>query len=225
MDLVSHDMLNDNQAVQSYLELILAIQGLDSRAADYARKAVSHVRSSTMRIENVKTIVTARKASAATLGRADLAEAVKEACDDLQHMFPSKAIKAKMSTLPEGATVTGGGLVKELLVTVMASVVKLDPEKDVQLRVEVAEEAGYGNRGWTVAIEDPHVKLPAMVKETDIDSVHTKDSSLASKVSGLLFAKMAADALGGDFDVQPSGDGDAARGAIFVLKLRRAGSR
>lgn len=225
MDLVSHDMLNDSQAVMSYLELILAIPNLDKKAADYARKAVSHVRSSTMRIENVKTIVTARKASSAVLGSADLMAAVKEACEDIPRIFPSKCVIVERPEASGKAMVVGGGLVRELLMTIMASIVKLDPEKDAVLKVKLAEDAGYGNRGWTVTIEDPNVKLPAMVKDTDIDNVHTKDSSLAGRVSGLLFAKMAAEALGGDFDVQPGVGSDASRGAVFVLKLRRAGGR
>ncbi len=225
MDLVSHDMLNDNQAVLSYLELILAIPGLDSKAADYARKAVSHVRSSTMRIENVKTIVTARKASVAALGSADLMVAIKESCEDLPRIFPSKIIRIESPTLSGKAMVVGGGLVRELLVTVMASIVKLDPEREARLKLKVAEDDAYGAHGWTVTIEDPNVKLPAMVKDTDMDLMHTKDSSLAAKVSGLLFAKMAAEALNGDFDIQQGGAGDASRGAVFVLKLRRAGTR
>lgn len=218
-------MLNDNQAVMSYLELILAIPGLDKKAADYARKAVSHVHSSTMRVENVKTIVTARKASAATLGSADLGGAIKEACEDLPRIFPSKNVTVEAPTVSGKAMVVGGALIRELLMTIMASIVKLDPERDAVLRLRLDEDEGYGKRGWTVTIEDPNVKLPAMVKETDIDSVHTKDSSLVGRVSGLLFAKLTADALGGDFDIQPGVEGDASRGAVFVLRLRKADSR
>jgi len=225
MDVVSHDMLNDNQAVLSYLELILATPNLDRKAADYARKAVSHVRSSTMRIENVRTIVRAGKASKATLESADLMAAIKESCEDVLRAFPSKRIEIGKPALSGKAMVIGGVLVKELLITVMSSIVKLDPDSEATLNLTVAEDAGYRNRGWTVTIEDPNVKLPAVVKDTDIDSVHTKDSSVAAKVSGLLFAKIAADALGGDFDVQSGGTGGAGIGALFVLRLRRAGDR
>jgi len=90
------------------------------------------------------------------------------------------------------------------------------------LNVSVTEEPDYGKRGWTVTIEDPNVKLPTVVENSDIDTVHTKDRSLAAKVSGMLFAKMAAEALGGDFGIE-SGEARG-KGASFVLKLRRAGS-
>lgn len=221
MDLVSHDMVNDNQAVLSYLELILATPGLDKRTAEYARKAISHVRSSTLRIDNVKTITSARNAKTAKLGAADLHAALKESVDELPQVFPSKTVKVVKTPETRTASVVGGGVVKELLLTVMASVVKLDPGTNVTLNVSVIEDPDYGKRGWTVTIEDPNIKLPPVVENSDIDTVHTKDSSLAAKVSGMLFAKMAAEALGGDFSIE-SGD-TSGKGASFVLKLRRAG--
>jgi len=220
MDLVSHDMLNDNQAILSYLELILATPGLDKRTLDYLRKAVTHVRSSSLRIQNVNTIVNARKANTTAVGSSDLWDAVEASSKELEVIFPSRKVTIRRAQRGAKAPVTGGNIVKELLVTIMESVVKLDPGTDVVLDLKVSEDPGYGKRGWTVTIEDPRVKLPAVVRDTDIDSVHTKDSSLAPRVSGLLFAKMAADALGGDFDIQPSSG--AAKGASFVLKLRRA---
>lgn len=223
MDLVSHDMLNDNQAVMSYLELILAMPSLDKKASDYARKAVAHIRSSTMRVENVKNIVAIAEGPFEP-GPADLTEAIETSSEELGRMFPGRKISVDKAPFAGRPMVAGGAMVKEVLLTVMASVVKLDQGSQVDLRVKVEEESGYGNRGWTVSIEDPNVKLPAMVKDTDIDSLHTKDSSLASKTSGFLFSKMAAEALGGDFDVIPRGSGPAGKGAVFELRLRRAGT-
>jgi len=223
MDLVSHDMLNDNQAVLSYLELILAMPGLDKKAAEYAKKAISHVRSSTMHIENVKTIVTPRRATAAQPETTDLLASIKGASDELGRHFPNKKIKVNFPHQPGKALVAGGGLIKKLLETVMSSVVKLDLEAEVALNVSVSEEMSYGNRCWNVKIEDPNVKVPAVVTGADIDSVHTQDSSRVVKMSGLLFAKMAAEGLGGAFEVESDGGPD--KGAVFVVRLRRAGNR
>ena len=180
MDLVSHDMLNDNQAILSYLELILATPGIDKKTAEYTRKAISHVRSSSLRIDNAKTIVGAGKWKEAELGPTDLWADLKEACDELLQVFPSKTIKVARPRDDFKALVVGEGIVKEILLTVMANAVKLDPESNVTLKVSVAEDTANGKRGWTVTIEDPNVKLPTVVEHTDIGAVHTKDSSLAS---------------------------------------------
>ena len=53
MDLVGHDILNSNQAALGYIELMLANPGCDSALRAYAEKAFSHVRRSTMLVENV----------------------------------------------------------------------------------------------------------------------------------------------------------------------------
>ncbi len=221
MDLVSHDMLNDNQAVLSYLELILEIPGLDEKARAYAKKALSYVRSSTMRIDNVKTVVGARKATAASRGTADLSAVIEECARELPTVFPSKTVKVMRPEKDGKAMVAGGGVIKELLLTVMAGAVKMDPGTDVTLNVSLAEDPGYGKHGWIVTIEDPEVRLPAVVKDANIDAVHTKDKSLASNVSGILFAKLTAEALGGDFGIEPSAD--KPKGVAFVLKLKGAG--
>jgi|GEM_PF-1258037 len=222
MDLVQHDMLNDNQAVLSYLELILATPGVPSKAADYARKAVSHVRSSALRMGNVSTITNAMKSSAASRGTTDLAETLRESSTELSSIFPGRNIRVSWPQQTGEASVVGGSLVKELVFTVMENIVRLDPGNDITLNVLLSEDLGYGNRGWTVTIEDPRVNLPAVVTDADIDEVHTKDRSLAVKVSGILFAKMATEALGGDFSVEPGSRGSG-RGAVFTLRLRRAG--
>ena len=60
MDILGHDVLNNNQAVMSYLELIIATPGIDRKVKEFAEKAVSHVRTSTILVDNVKRLVASR---------------------------------------------------------------------------------------------------------------------------------------------------------------------
>ncbi len=217
MDLVSHDLLNDNQAVLSYLELILATPGLDKKTEDYARKALSHVRACTTRIDNVKTIVSARKANESREGPVDLGAAVDDALSELPHDFPDRTVKTSKTQGKEKAEVPGGVLIRELLHTVMANIITLDQGTNVTLDVQLSGAESDGKRSWTVTMEDPNVKLKAVIKDSDMDSVHTKDVSLTTKVSGILFAKMAAEVLDGDFSIK-----QGKKGASFVLTLKGA---
>ncbi len=222
MDLVSHDLLNDDQAVLSYLELILATPGLDKRTVSYAKKAVSHLRSSAMRLDNVKTIFNQMKTSK-PLGMTDLRAALSESADELPAVFPDKSVRVSKPSIVGRTAVDGGTLVKQLLLTVMSSVVKLDPGADVSLDVEVSGGMERGKRGWTVTVKDCGVILPESVKSSDFDKVHTKSSSLVTQISGFLFAKMAAEAIGGDFRIERDPGND--EGAAFTIRFAEAVAR
>lgn len=219
MDMLSHDIVNDHQAVLSYLELVLAEEQLDPKLRAYAQKAVSHVRAATIMVENAKRIGKLSAKGPPVLRPSDLNEAAAKAASDVERIFPSRHVKIRISPGAGPAKVMADDVVGDLILTLLVNAVRLDPIDDVQLEMRLRETRSKGHDFWVVEVEDRNAKLPSDVKLNDIKDLISKDSSVNVKMSGLMFAKIMAKTLGGDFEagrLEP-------KGAVFRVSLRKAG--
>ncbi len=218
MDMLSHDIVNDHQAVLTYLELVLAERQLDPKLRAYAQKAVSHVRAATIAVENAKRLGQISAMGIPHLRNYDLTEAAVKASADVETIFPSRSIKVKLVHGPDQAMVVGDDAVEDLILTLLVNAVRLDPVEDVELEMRLRETKSKGRDFWTIEVEDKNAKLPSDVKLNDIEDLISKDSSVNVKMSGIMFAKIVAKALGGDFEaghLKPTG-------ATFRVCLRKA---
>jgi light-regulated signal transduction histidine kinase (bacteriophytochrome) len=222
MDLVGHDIINSNQAVLGYLELVLANPNCDRTLRGYAEKAFTHVRTSTMLVENIKRLLATSTCDEASLGPTDLRTVLDRSERDLSRFFPDRTIRVQLGRLPDEIRVLGSAAAKDLMMNAMVSAVRLDPKKEVDLRVMAGPCAFGGKDCWTVSIVGPNALLPPSLRGKDIKSAYRLDSSVAVKLSGLLFSKIIAEILGGDFDAHPLPDAKDDVGAELTITLRRA---
>jgi len=222
MDLVGHDILNNNQAVLGYLELIMANPATDKTLRKYAERAYSHVRTSTLLVENGKRLLAVRGRDMEPLRPLDVKSALKKAQKELTRFFPDKKVRVRLREMPKEVLVLGNSAAEDLIMSALVSAVRLDPREEVELSVKVVPVEFKGSRCWAVAVEDPGAELPPSIKGKDIKQVYLLDSSIAVKLSGLLFTKMVADMLGGDFEARELLGRKDEPGAGLTLTLRRA---
>jgi len=222
MDLLGHDILNNNQAVLGYLELVLAAPGTDKTTKKFAEKAVSHVRTSTILIENIRRLLVTRSADPHSFRPLALQSSFSLSERDLVKFFPNKKLKVRVPPEAERAFVIGNSAAKDLIMNSMVNLVKLDPNDEVNLSIELKEVQLKGNMCWRISLTDPNAELPSALRGRDVESIYLQDSSTAVKLSGVLFAKMIAQKLGGDFEAQEIQGKGQKKGASFIITLRKA---
>lgn len=222
MDLVGHDIIDNNQAVLGYLELMLADPRFDKTLRGYAEKAFSRVGTSTMHVENCKRLIAAGARGQGALGPLDVKSVLQSSEKELSKFFPDKKISVRLGQMPKDASVLGDSSAEALIMNTMVSAVRMDQNEKAEVRAKMAQSVFRGRACWTITIEEPKALLPASLKGRDIKSVHLLDSSVAVKLSGMLFSKMMAEALGGDFDAYELPDAKDNVGAGFTITLRRA---
>lgn len=222
MDLLGHDILNSNQAVLSYLELILASPGLDRRTKALAEKAIPHVRTSTLLIENVKRLVAARAVDPSLLRPIDIVSALETAEGQVKRHFPGREIGLSIRPGPKTAMAVGEELARDLLVNVLITTVRLSKEGDVRLDISVSEGQIEGRPGWVVRIEDEKAKLPPFLDGEGVAATYDQDVSVAVRTTGMLFAKMMANCIGGDFEAHALTHDPTLGGAVYTVTFRRA---
>ena len=222
MDMLGHDILNSNQAVLGYLELILSTSSTDKAVRKYVEKAVSHVRTSTILIENIKRLMAAREADPNSFKPADLMAAILRSERELRRHYPDKKVSLSISPRIDEAYVLGDSAAENLIFNLMVSIVGLDRNEEIELSLMLKEIDCGGRMCWSMTVEDPNARLPPAMKDKSIDAVYQQDGSTAVKMAGLLFVKMMAVSLGGDFDAHQLGKTED-EGSTFVLVLRKAG--
>lgn len=223
MDLVGHDILNNNQAVLGYLELILATPGMDKTVKKYAEKAVSHVRTSTLLVENIKSLLAVRVADPSSFKPIDLNQILTRSERELKGTYPGKKIRLRLSPKVKEACVIGNSRAEDLVLNALLNTVRMDREDDVSIDVTLRETEFGGKMCWQVRVEDKNAELPAAMRGKSIEMMYLQDSSTAVKLVGLLFAKMIASNLGGDFEAAELTDKGDRRGTAFIITLRKAG--
>ncbi len=222
MDLLGHDVLNNNQAVLGYLELILAAPGMDRSSKKFAEKAVSHVRTSTILIENIKRLLATRAANPDSFKPVALQSAVNLSERELTKFFPDKELKVRVAPAVERAYVIGNSAAQDLIMNSMVNMVRLDPGEEVNLSIGLEEVQIKGKPCWRISLADPNAELPSALRGRDVESIYLQDSSTAVRLSGVLFAKMIAQRLGGDFETKELEAKGQKKGAAFVITLRKA---
>ena len=221
MDLLGHDLLNNNQAVMSYLELLLASPSIDSAARRYAEKAISHVKTSTLLTENTKRLMATRNAEPEAFRPVDICEAVQRAASSVQRFFPGKNIKFSLTPDDIKANVLGNSFAVDLIMNVLVSAIRLDRSETSELVATLAEVTYKEKKCWRLRIEDTNSELPPFLRRDEIEAVYDQDISLAVKTTGLLFAKMIAVNLGGNFEIERLGGRQGKEGAAFIVTLRK----
>lgn len=224
MDLAGHDMMNSNQAVLSYLELIMAAPDVTPKTKKYAEKAVAHVRSSTMLVEDIRRLLAARLASSEPMKAVNLTNSIARSERELRAFFPAKKIKITTAGNLGDVYVLGESVAEYLILNMLVTLVKLDIEENVEIGISVRETTVGGNECWVLRMEDQNSQLPPGLRGDDFDSVYSKDSSVSVKITGLIFSKMIAESLGGQFVTQELVRQGERRGAALIATLRRARS-
>lgn len=222
MDLLGHDVLNSNQAVLSYLELIASNPAADKKIRMFAEKAITHVRTSTFLVENVKRLISAKTVDIQSLKPIDLVKTIERAEPELARFYPGKKIRIELVSKPLEAFASGDTYAADLILNVFVTAMRLDPDDEVHIRLEIKEDKYKGRPAWVIRLEDKNARLPPFLDGEGVSATYSQDISTAVKTTGMLFAKMVARSLDGDFEAHALSHEAKNVGAVFTIVLRKA---
>lgn len=221
MDLLGHDIMNSNQAVLSYLELISSSPAADKKIRMFAEKAITHVRTSTVLVENVKRLIATNTLDPESLQPIDLLKTIERAQVELLRFYPGKKITIDFASKPAKAFASGNSYAADLILNVFVTAVRLDSGDDILMKLDLKEEKVNNKPAWVIRLEDKNAKLPPFMNGGGVAETYAQDISTAVKTTGMLFAKMVAKNLGGDFEAHPIYREAKKVGAVFTIVLRK----
>jgi hypothetical protein len=136
-------------------------------------------------------------------------------------MFPDKEFRVKLPSGIREIRVIGDTGAEDIVLNMLTSLVRLDPNEKVILEFRAAETSIKGQKFWRISLEDPTAQLPKIATDRPIDEAYDEDSSVAVKVVGMLFCRIMSTMLGGNFEVKGLKKTEP-RGGLFETTLRKA---
>lgn len=221
LDLLSHDVLNNNQVVLSYLELLRSAPDAGRRTQEYAEKAASQLRAASMLIDGTKRLLAAVKDGPMPLEPVNVLEALEKSFDDLAKAFPHRRIEADLTAVDPRAEVLGGVYVQDLLDNLLTNAAQLDAGQVMRVGVTLRASARDGTAYQTIRMAAPTVTLPQGIDKDILSVRETLDVSKVVRVSGLVVAGRIAMLLGGSLRCEQIGPKDS-QGCAFEATLKGA---
>ena len=196
MDLLSHDILNNNQATLSYLELIHSSE-VDRRTKEFAEKAASQLRTSSVLLDGVRRFVSSSRGGRIPTSPVDLRETLADVGREVSSLFPHKKVTVDLSGVAAGTRVIGANCVSDLFTNLIMNLVQLDPAQRVRVEVKVRPARRKAGTEVRVEVSSPNAVLPQGVGDDLFAHASPGDTSKMARVSGAVFASSVARALGG----------------------------
>lgn len=220
MDLLSHDVLNLNQTVLSYIELMAASPDLDSKSKEHAKKAASQIRISTQIVESMNTLCLLKEMEEMHATTSDLGEQVEAATKALEQLMPYRTVRFTKDYEDKAPVVDSGNLVAQTVLNALMNAVQLDKSDapEIEIRVGRASEGAAGS--WQVTVRDANMVLPPGINLDEIVRKRDDARSKTVKLAGVLLSKMMVERLGGAFEMESSGD----RGGVLRMTFKEAGT-
>jgi light-regulated signal transduction histidine kinase (bacteriophytochrome) len=221
MDLISHDVMNNNQAVLSYMDLILSSEDVSEKVKGYASKATTQIRASSMLIDNIRRFMALRDLDPDDIPVTGIKETVDKVAHEVSRFFEMGTVSIESPKLTDTARVRGAGSLEDLLGNVMMNMAQLGTDDRVVIQVDAYPVEEQSSRYWMLTMRSQEAHLPPGVAG-DVSSMTDKtDISKMARVSGLFFASKIAGAIGGRLEAGPIDPGTG-KGCVCKMMLRRA---
>ncbi len=214
MDILSHDILNNNQAILSYIEFIATSPTIDDRSREYAAKAAMKVNISTLIFESIRGLCLADRSEMPPLTPTGLSDVMKGAVQAFGRFFPDMRV-----VLPddlEGApSILANEMVNDLVLMSMVNLALLERGEDGGIIMRLRHRDGRVELDISCA----DVKVPPAILGSDLPKVTTDSRSKMVRIAGFILAKLMARALNGDFSVRAGTDGGTREGCTITITL------
>jgi len=218
LDIMSHDILNFNQAVLSYLEITLNDTSTSEETKHYLQSAIDHIRNSSQLIDDVKKIARLEQVSTDAFDTLSLDEVIEGSIKDLRLMLPDRQIEVSVRNDAGHVNVKGTDVLGDVFLNLLANAVRQDQSEEPVIEVTITRPKAPSGM-VDVTVEDRGSGIPNQLKkalagETSSDNVTRKQAGL-----GLLMVRAAAKRFGGHLIIGDRIRGDHTKGAKLTVRL------
>lgn len=222
-DLMFHDINNFNFATLNYIQMIARSDAVPPEHKAHLEKSLQLIRQTAELIENVKKLTKIGVMNPEEFVPIDITEVLTRVVSSLETSFPDRSISVNMN-LPEKCRVIANKLVEELFMNLLSNSVKYDPNKEVEIDIDVTKTSEGPRSFWKICIADRGAGIPDEKKSQLFQKfVRLKpDPKVPGTGLGLSICRALTDKFGGRIWVEDRVPGRSELGAKFCVMLPAA---
>ncbi len=219
LDLLSHDISNQNQGVMAYLELALDDIGFSIHSREYIQKSLVQAISMANLVKNVNNLA-AIEEGRFVLEPVDVKQLLDQAIPKVRSFSPGRKIDVIYSMDDGEVKVMGNDLLEDVFQNLLGNAVKFDKNQDV--RVDIGHSLSEDGMYWKLEFKDNGVGVSDNIKEKIFGRLDRGDKTVHGSGLGLAIIKrIVVDMCEGKVWVEDKVEGDRSRGANFIVEIPR----
>lgn len=218
LDIMSHDLLNFNQAVLGYLELVLNDKSLKADLRRYLVSAIQQVRSSSQLIDDVKKIAHLESVNEEMFETLSLDVMVEESIKELKWLYPERDISVNLKNTLGRVKVKATDAMRDVALSLLANAAKFDPAKKVIIDVSIIRPEGKTGQ-VDLVVEDRGPGIVDPLRQSISEEITADERTKRTRGMGLLMARAVAKRFGGQLIIGERVPGDQTKGAKLIVRL------
>jgi signal transduction histidine kinase len=218
LDLISHDILNFNQAVLSYLEITLNNASTSEETRHYLLSAIDQIRNSSQLIDDVKKMTRLEQVSSDTFDTLSLDEVIKESIEDLRSIHHDRQIEVSVRNQAGHVNVKGTDVLGDVFTNLLTNAVRHDQSKKPVVEVIITRPKTPSGM-VDVTVEDRGSGIPDQMKRILAGEKRADNATRKQAGLGLLMVRAAAKRFGGHLIIGDRVHGDHTKGAKLTVRL------
>lgn len=216
LDLLGHDIDNRNQAVISFLELLLLDKDLKNKQKKFINKAIEQAYGVSDLVNNVQ-ILSNLKLNKFKVVKADLSSLLKDTVEKITLENPGRTIKINWTLPKEDSNIITNELLAEAFNHILSNAIKFDRNNTVEIDI-ICEETENGNF-WKVQFMDRGPGVSDHFKEKIFQRLETRDDSIQGAGLGLAIVNEVMKKCGGLVFIEDRIPNNYRKGSNFVLLI------
>lgn len=221
LDLMSHEVLNFNQAVLGYLEMIKNDPAIGDDVKRYLISAIDQIRNSSQIIDDVKKIIRLGTIDDSSFELLDLKRVIGDGIEELRAQHPERRLSITLKGVSGSVFVRATDALREVIVNLLANIIRFDPSDEVTIDILVERPASAPGM-VDVAVEDRSAGIPDLLKRALTEEVESYEKTNIARGMGLLLVRAAAKRFGGGLIISDMAPGERSEGARLAIRLPEA---
>jgi PAS domain S-box-containing protein len=219
LDILSHDIINNNQGIISSSEILLLNPDLPDNLKKYVRNSISQARATSQLITNVKKLSELSKLDVKPEGM-DATTVIADSIERIHKMFPDKKIQFNFPDADSKVLIKGNRYMKDAVSNILINAVKSNRGEDVV--VDILSEDSKPDNFWKFEFKDNGPGVPDEVKTSIFSKIDDSTETVQGSRLGLRLVKKFVDGCGGKVWVEDKIKGEPDKGSNFILMLPKA---
>ena len=221
LDLMSHEVLNFNQAVLGYLEMVKNDPAIGDDVKRYLMSAIDQIRNSSQIIDDVKKIVMLGTIDDSSFELLDLKRIIGEGIEELRAQHPQRSLLISLKEVSGSVHVRATDALREVIVNLLTNVIRFDSSDKIMIDVSV--ERPVSAPGMVdIMVEDRSVGIPDLLRRALTEEIESCEKTNIVRGMGLLLVRAAAKRFGGGLIISDISPIERPEGARLTIRLPEA---
>lgn len=221
LDLMSHEVLNFNQAVLGYLEMVKNDPAIGDDVKRYLISAIDQIRNSSQIIDDVKKIVRLGIIDDSSFELLDLKRMIAEGIEELRAQHPQRRLSIRFREVSGSVRVRATEALREVIVNLLANVIRFDRSDEVVMDISVERPESVPGM-VDIVVEDRSGSIPDIIRRALTEEIEFYEKTNIARGMGLLLVRAAAKRFGGGLIISDIAPGERSEGARVTIRLPEA---